>query len=275
LAQFRTVFGDIEVELFDQDKPATVGNFVRYVRSGRFDDGLAHRLDPAFVLQGGGFYLDQPGTTNAAIRAIPSFGNITNEFATGARLSNRYGTIAMAKLSGDTNSASSQWFFNLADNMFLDAPNTNNLFVVFGRILRGTNVLNQFREFKPYTGGARETNVVANLGSPPFGEFPLLRPSLAETNLVFVDISLLNVQVNRLPDDRREISWNSVTGLVQRVDYTDVSPPAWQLLAVTNGTGGLMRVLDAPGPVQRFYRVRVDYPPASGAARPAGARWNP
>src|SRR5262245_15367738 len=105
LAQFRTVFGDVEVELFDQDKPITVSNFIRYVESGRYRDGVIHRCNPDFVIQGGGYYLAGRGETNATILDIPVFGKIPNEFGTGRIFSNTYGTIAMAKLGGDTNSA--------------------------------------------------------------------------------------------------------------------------------------------------------------------------
>src|SRR5260221_5491725 len=135
LAQFRTVFGDIEVELYDQDKPVTVQNFIRYVQSGVYQNEFAHRIVPGFIVQGGGFAIASRGTTNWAIGSVPSFGNITNEFGVGRRFSNTYGTIAMAKLPGYTNSASSQWFFNLANNAFLDTNDTNNFFVVFGHVI--------------------------------------------------------------------------------------------------------------------------------------------
>ena len=57
LAQFRTVFGDIEVELYDQDKPVTVQNFIRYVQSGVWSQMFIHRCEPNFVIQGGGYYV--------------------------------------------------------------------------------------------------------------------------------------------------------------------------------------------------------------------------
>src|SRR6266571_1308353 len=140
LAQFRTVFGDIEVELYDQDKPVTVQNFIRYVQARKYQDGFAHRIVPGFVIQGGGYTVTNRGTTNWQSVSVPAYPKITNEFAVGPLLSNVYGTIAMAKLGGDTNSASSQWFFNLANNTFLDAPDTNEYFVVFGHVVRGTNI---------------------------------------------------------------------------------------------------------------------------------------
>jgi peptidyl-prolyl cis-trans isomerase A (cyclophilin A) len=118
-------------------------------------------------LQGGGFAITNRGTTNWTIVQVPSYPPITNEFGVGGRFSNVYGTIAMAKLGGDTNSATSQWFFNLANNTFLDAADTNNLFVVFGHVVRGTNVLNAFNQFQ-YFNGTQVTNVVYQGFLPPF-----------------------------------------------------------------------------------------------------------
>src|SRR5260221_9949263 len=97
LAQFRTTFGDIEVELYDQDKPVTVQNFMRYVQNGRYHDGFAHRIVPGFVIQGGGYTVTNRGMTNWQRLDVPAYPNITNEFGVGRQFSNVYGTIAMAK----------------------------------------------------------------------------------------------------------------------------------------------------------------------------------
>src|SRR2546423_11496561 len=87
LAQFRTVFGDIEVELYDQDKPATAQNFIRYVESGAYRDSILHRcpVNPttglsAFVVQCGGVIVTNRGTTTAALQFVPTFGAISNDF---------------------------------------------------------------------------------------------------------------------------------------------------------------------------------------------------
>src|SRR5206468_738929 len=97
LAQFRTVFGDIEVELYDQDKPITVQNFVRYVQSGRYRNSILHRcpVNPIsglsdFVVQGGGIWVTNRGATNAALQLISSFSDIPNEFSVGRQFSNVY-----------------------------------------------------------------------------------------------------------------------------------------------------------------------------------------
>src|SRR3954468_6800396 len=90
--QFRTAFGDMDVELFDKDKPVTVGNFCNYVRSGKYADGFIHRCDPTFVIQGGGYYVDKRGTTNANITFINTFPPIRNEYGAGNIYSNSFGT---------------------------------------------------------------------------------------------------------------------------------------------------------------------------------------
>jgi cyclophilin family peptidyl-prolyl cis-trans isomerase len=253
LVQFRTVFGDIEVELYNQDKPVTVQNFLHYLQSGRYADEFSHRLVPGFVLQGGGFTL----TTNV-ISAIPTYPPITNEFGVGQKFNNIRGTIAMAKLGGDTNSATSQWFFNLVDNTFLDAPDTNNFFVVFGHVVQGTNVLNILNSFQIYTG-TQPSNLVADLSSyfgQNFASCPLLYPSTASTNFIFLDITLLQVAIQPVAGGQ-QISWNSAAGMTNIVEFTTNLPPTWKTLVSTNGTGSRMAVVDNAVTPNRFYRVRV------------------
>lgn len=249
LVQFRTTFGDIEVELYDQDKPATVQNFIRYIQSGRYTNEFSHRLVPGFVLQGGGFTL-----TTGTINPIPVFPPVHNEFGVGRPFSNVAGTIAMAKLGGDTNSATSQWFINLVNNPFLDAPDTNNLFVVFGHVIKGTNVLGVFNNFQIYNGN-QLSNLVYNGGSP-FDTLPLLYPSLDPSSFVFIDITLLQVAIQPVGGGR-EISWNSAVGMTNIVEFTTNLPPTWNTLVSTNGTGSRMAVVDSAADAKRFYRVRV------------------
>lgn len=260
LVQFRTTFGDIEVELYDQDKPVTVQNFIRYAQEGAYQNGFMHRLLPGFVAQGGGFSITGRGTTNWQPVAVVDHPPITNEFGVGRHFSNISGTIAMAKVAGDTNSATSQWFFNLANNSFLDAADTNNLFVVFGHVIHGTNVLNIFNAFNYYTGTQSSNLVLHQFYSPPFDDLPLLYPNpLADTNLLFVDISLLEVSISPLAMGGREIAWNSPAGLTNIVEFTTNFPPIWATLVRTNGTGTRVRVTDPSPDASRFYRVRVTY----------------
>jgi cyclophilin family peptidyl-prolyl cis-trans isomerase len=259
LVQFRTVFGDMEVELYDQDKPVTVQNFLNYIKSGRYQNEFAHRLVPSFVIQGGGFTL-----VSNSISAIPTYPPINNEFGVGRQFSNVFGTIAMAKVGGDTNSATSQWFFNITNNAFLDAPNTNNFFVVFGHVIAGTNILNIFNKFQNWTSlpAPSPTNLVlVNYYSPPLNTLPVLTSTLPPTasSFVFIDITLLQVAITPVSNGGKQISWNSAKSLTNIVEYTTNLPPVWNTLVTTNGTGAQMSVTDnavAPG---RFYRVRVAY----------------
>jgi cyclophilin family peptidyl-prolyl cis-trans isomerase len=253
LVQFRTPFGDMEVELYDQDKPVTVQNFLKYVQNGLYVNEFAHRLEPDFVLQGGGYTL----TTNT-ISAIPTYPPIINEYGVGNQYSNVFGTIAMAQTDGETNSTTSQWFFNLTNNPALDEHNTNGFFVVFGNVIQGTNILNLFNNFQYYTG-TQTSNLIVNEGDvygPPFTELPLLYPSLASTNFVFIDITLLQVAITNTSGGE-QISWNSATGLTNIVEFTTNLPPVWNTLITTNGTGVRMTVTDPAPAKSRFYRVRI------------------
>jgi cyclophilin family peptidyl-prolyl cis-trans isomerase len=258
LVQFRTQLGDMDVELYDHDKPITVQNFIRYATNGLYLNEFAHRLVPGFVIQGGGYAITNRGMTNPTVADIPTYPPIPNEYSKGTRYSNVYGTIAMAKLGGDTNSATSQWFFNLTNNTNpLDKADTNNLFVVFGHVIRGTNILNTFNKFQYYTG-TQTSNLIVNEGSP-FDTLPLYYASLADTNFVYMDISLLSVQIAKT-NGTRQISWNSINGRTNLVEFTTNFPPNWKTLVMTNGNGNRIAVTDpTPTNQYRFYRVRVLY----------------
>lgn len=170
--------GVMDVELFDHDKPETVRNFLLYVRSGAYSNSFLHRCVPGFVVQGGGF-----SVTNAmgASRfsdalAVTNLGRLTNEFLVGPPLSNTFGTIAMAKVGGDPDSATSQWFFNLANNTNLDAQNGG--FTVFGRVRGNTNPgegTNVLRHFNTLSTNAGIVNLSTLLGSAysVFSELPV------------------------------------------------------------------------------------------------------
>lgn len=265
LAQFRTIYGDIEVELFDTQKPITVENFIRYVESGRYQNTFFHRCVPNFVVQGGGFIV--PDRTSTALFqsafGVPLFSPITNEFSTGPVLSNTYGTIAMAKMS-DPNSATSQFFFNTTNNAAaLDNTNNSGGFTVFGRVVRGTNVLNNFNsrdlglgvvDMRWWYNGSQFGNLFKEV---PVNYYGQTHPRYAD--LIFVDITLLSVQISLTNNNARAIAWNSVAGKTNIVEYTSNFPPAWQLLVQTNGNGNRFNVVDATAAPSRFYRVRVDY----------------
>lgn len=131
VVSMQTSMGDIQIELYDETAPETVTNFLNYVNSGAYTDSFIHRSMPGFVIQGGGYTWDT--VNNSGYYNIPTNAPVVNEFVA----SNVRGTIAMAKLGGNPDSATSQWFFNLADNTSgpynLDIQNGG--FTVFGQVI--------------------------------------------------------------------------------------------------------------------------------------------
>ena len=166
--RFRTVLGDFDVELFDEETPITAANFVGIVNQGDYDNTFFHRSIPGFVVQGGGFQ----ATT---LDEVPTVDPIMNE----PGVSNTRGTIAMAKGS-DPDSATTQWFFNLADNSAsLDDPQNSGGFTVFGRVLgNGLSVVDAIAAVPTVDAGA------------PFDDIPLIDftgGAITDENLVIVE----------------------------------------------------------------------------------------
>jgi len=138
---------NLDLRLFDGAAPLTVANFLGYVNRADYENSFIHRSASGFIVQGGGFtfnpamasdetFTNDPLLNNfpGDLKAIPTMASVVNEFG----ISNTRGTIAMAKLGGDPNSATSQWFFNFKDNSEnLDSQNGG--FTVFGEVL-GTGI---------------------------------------------------------------------------------------------------------------------------------------
>jgi len=167
-----TALGDIEIELLTQDAPKTVANFLRYVDNYKYYKSFIHRSVPGFVIQGGGFTFN--GVNPVGI--IP-FDPVVNEF----KISNTRGTVAMAKVSSQPDSATSQWFINLADNS-ANLDNTNGGFTVFGRVVgNGMAVADAISQLQ----------VIDAQG--PFAELPVINyvegRFLTEANLVMTDVT--------------------------------------------------------------------------------------
>ena len=124
-----TSAGNIELALNDQKAPVSVKNFVSYVNSGFYNNTVFHRVIPGFMIQGGGFTAD--------MTQKPVGAPIKNEADNGLR--NLRGTIAMAR-TADPDSATSQFFINVADNAFLDHGQRDFGYAVFGKVIKGMDV---------------------------------------------------------------------------------------------------------------------------------------
>lgn len=134
------------IELFD-DRPLTRANFLQYVSGGYYDGVLMHRLARNFVLQGGGYYpefLVEPAPLNWSLdptAKVDLDGNpgtpnppVNNEYGNTPTRSNLRGTLAMAKVGGNPNSATTEWFFNLGNNS-ANLDNQNGGFTVFAQVV--------------------------------------------------------------------------------------------------------------------------------------------
>jgi peptidyl-prolyl cis-trans isomerase A (cyclophilin A) len=194
MVRFDTAKGPIDIELFDTATPKTVANFLSYVRSGAYNKSMFHRHAVGFVLQGGGY-------TFPPLTAVPKVAPVQNEFS--ATRSNLRGTVAMAKTTGNPNSATSEWFVNLGNNSGPCGAGTTNQgldcqnggFTVFGRVTApGMAVVD-----------AITTLQIVNAGSPfdtlPVYSLPATGPLGAE-NLVLTSVARELATVGASDTDR-------------------------------------------------------------------------
>ncbi len=131
-----TNLGSFVVELDYQAAPLTCQNFEKYVLEGLYDQSIIHRIVPDLLIQGGGL--------DVSMNLLKCYDPIKNESANG--LKNVRGSLAMARLPGDSDSANRQFFINLKDNPFLDSQgNSSNTkgYCVFGKVVRGMEVVDR------------------------------------------------------------------------------------------------------------------------------------
>ncbi len=142
-----TSHGTIVLELNAERAPITVENFLQYVRAGWYDGTIFHRVIDGFMIQGGGYDSRQ----QLKITRQP----IENEAGNG--LLNERGTIAMAR-KGDPDSATAQFYINLADNDFLNREEADDGvgYAVFGRVVEGMETVDSIAKVKVRSGGLSE-----------------------------------------------------------------------------------------------------------------------
>ncbi len=154
VVRFETNVGVIDIQLYDEETPITVENFLNYVNGGFYNGsvvnksilvGSADQSDPVQIIQGGGFTWNGSGGLNP-ISTNPA---ITNE----SGISNTAGTIGMARDPNFADSATIQWYFNITNNTSFD-PNPNGGtsgaragYAVFGEVIRGMQVVKNINSF--------------------------------------------------------------------------------------------------------------------------------
>jgi len=165
IVQFETNFGNIEVNLYDQNTPETVANFLQYVDDSTGNSAYAnviiHRSIDNFIIQGGGFAYNGGSSLND--QDLPLDNVAANPAVVNEPIySNIRGSIAMAKVGGNVNSATNQWFFNLANNAAnLDIQNGG--FTVFGEVTEGgLTILDQIAAVTKYDKGGAFTSLPLN-----------------------------------------------------------------------------------------------------------------
>lgn len=159
-AHFETTSGQFDMIFFPADAPLTVDNFMDYIDAGAYDDTFFHRVPRNFVVQGGGYkYTEADGFSE-----VTKFAPVVNE----PGISNLRGTVAMAKIGGDPDSATCEWFVNVKDNSAnLDVQNGG--FTVFGRVpASGMTVIDQIRDLP-----VSDYQITANSTKRDLGDVPI------------------------------------------------------------------------------------------------------
>ncbi len=209
IVRFHTNLGDMDVTMIPDSAPKNVANFLNYVNKGAYNNSVIHRSAPKFVIQGGGF--------DTKRNPIHADAPVVNEF----KVLNTKGTLAMAQLPGNPNSATNQWFFNLGSNNDLNTSN-NGPFTVFGRINSSTGLAVMDK-----IAGVPTTN----LGSP-FDQLPLMNYSggdIQDSNYVLV----ISVSVLSAP----AVTQNGVVSASSFGGFTTVAPGSFVEIYGSNLAG--------------------------------------
>jgi len=252
IARFASSFGDFDVLLFDREVPQTTANFAAYADAGLYDNSFIHRsttANPANiqVIQGGGFVLPttDPEAVVNLVDPVPTAPPIPLQ----AGLSNRRGTLAMAR-TAEPDSATSQWFFNVQDNLGLDPAPGQPGYAVFGLVLgEGLAVIDEMARQRVFNfGGA-------------FGELPLRAEVPVVSN--FLRIDRLRTEPFVVTEVGREggavrVAWSgpSAATPVNLERRTSLGDGSWVVVS-SNNTEGFFVDTDAGSAPALFYRVVI------------------
>jgi len=198
-AHFVTSKGNFDLALYATATPQTVSNFLNYVDRGAYSNSIIHRALTNFVVQGGGFKPAPPNFTS-----IPTDPSPTNE----PGVQQVRGTVAMAKLGTNPNSATDQWFVNLKDNSAtLDDQNSG--FTAFGRICgNGMAVLDAMAALPTGSYAVNVDGVTNTMSNWPMDTTPPAPGAMDQSKLLLVSA------VTRIEPLSYAVTGTTVTGLV-------------------------------------------------------------
>jgi cyclophilin family peptidyl-prolyl cis-trans isomerase len=246
VARFHTDLGDIDVVLLQNVAPNTVVNFLNYVNRGDYDTSFIHRSPPGFVIQGGGFKY-----VSGQVVSIPQDPPVANEF----HVSNTRGTLAMAKVAGNPNSATNQWFFNESDSNAANLDVQNGGFTVFGRIMNSSGLT---------TMDTIAAVPIYNKGSP-FDQLPLLNYTSGTihnsnlVNVIWIKVMPQILAITHPAPNTFHLQGVGVANMTYNVQ-TSTSPAANTFTTagmVTADSMGNISYNDTNAVTAKFYRLAI------------------
>lgn len=200
IVEFDTSEGSFQVSLFDETTPETVANFLNYINNGSYNNNIVHRKIGGFILQSGSYSIDLNSEENLPLKNVETNSPIRNE----PKWANIAGTIAMAKLSNNVNSATAGWFINL-DNNNENLDVQNGGFTTFGQVINGgMDVVNAI--------AAIPNCSIASPNFPTFSDLPIkleenqtcssLTSIEAENVVIINSITIIDETINTVGDLR-------------------------------------------------------------------------
>ncbi|MBE9562221.1 MAG: peptidylprolyl isomerase [Proteobacteria bacterium] len=255
-----TNFGIIVLELNPSKAPKTVENFLKYANGNFYDDTILHRVIKNYIVQGGGYSIDYK-------KKPPLYAPIINESDNG--LGNLYGTVAMARSYRNPDSATSQFFINIKDNISL---NYNDMmeemgYTVFGKVIEGMDVIEKIQSLKTGAKGALkkhvpETQVIIEvvvvkdvnsaIESSTDTKISLkddLSEELDEPEVINDEITVETVEISEVTDDEK---------IVETVETIDVD-------VIDNTQTETENITDSEDVVELSTIIEPDIPPPNKA----------
>jgi cyclophilin family peptidyl-prolyl cis-trans isomerase len=203
---------EITIELFDDEAPLSVQNFLRYATnpdaSADYIGTFLHRLFDFGSSSGPGMDIVQGGGFNVDTRDhIDTFTELHNEYSDSRP--NTRGTIAMAKTGVSPNTATSEWFININDNTSILGGNNNGGFTVFGEVIQGMNIIDRIAALpKTNAGGAFTDLPVQNYSADPDSNPITPAPEVKGGNLIVIrDVEVIQPQ----PGNATGITFSAVS----------------------------------------------------------------
>ncbi len=230
----KTTLGDITLELNAEKAPISTLNFIQYAESEFYDGTIFHRVMPNFMIQAGGFNKAIDKKT-AGLRAP-----IKNEWKNG--LKNVRGSIAMARLGRQPDSATAQFFINVVDNGGLDQPRDGAGYAVFGKVAEGLDVVDKIRNTETQTHSKY-----------PGGKVVPVTPVVIESVRLVgeYDVAQLESKVKKVEEDAKNAIANAAAAgknyLTENAKRPDVNTTATGLQhrVITPGTGNSPKATDS------------------------------